>query len=55
MGQGTYQWDGAAGTWFWVDPANQLFYVGMIQLMDPNGGPPTQAMTQRLIAEAIVG
>ena len=55
VGQGTYQWDGAAGTWFWVDPANQLFYVGMIQLMDPNGGPPTQAMTQRLIAEAIMG
>ena len=55
VGRGTYQWDGAAGTWFWVDPVNQLFYVGMIQLMDPNGGPPTQAMTQRLIAEAIVG
>jgi CubicO group peptidase (beta-lactamase class C family) len=55
VGRGTYQWDGAAGTWFWVDPANQLFYVGMIQLMDPAGGPPTQAMTQRLIAEAIVG
>ena len=54
VGRGTYQWDGAAGTWFWVDPVNQLFYVGMIQLMDPAGGPPTQAMTQRLIAEAIV-
>jgi len=54
VGPGTYQWDGAAGTWFWVDPANQIFYVGMIQLMDPNGGPPTQAMTQRLIAEAIL-
>ena len=54
VGQGSYQWDGAAGTWFWVDPVNQLFYVGMIQLMDPAGGPPTQAMTQRLIAEAIV-
>ncbi len=55
VGTGTYQWDGAAGTWFWVDPANDLFYVGMIQLMDPAGAPPLQAMTQRLIAEAIVG
>jgi CubicO group peptidase (beta-lactamase class C family) len=55
VGQGTYQWDGAAGTWFWIDPVNQLFYVGLIQLMDPNGAPPVQAMTQRLIGEAIVG
>jgi CubicO group peptidase (beta-lactamase class C family) len=24
-------WGGAAGTWFWVDPANDLIFVGMIQ------------------------
>ncbi len=30
-GKGTYQWDGAAGTWFWVDPANDVVFVGMIQ------------------------
>jgi CubicO group peptidase (beta-lactamase class C family) len=32
-GKGTYFWDGAAGTWFWVDPANDVVFVGMIQRM----------------------
>jgi CubicO group peptidase (beta-lactamase class C family) len=30
-GKGTYWWGGAAGTWFWIDPANELIVVGMIQ------------------------
>ena len=30
-GQGSYRWGGAAGTWFWIDPANELFVVGMVQ------------------------
>ena len=33
VGKGHYHWDGAAGTWFWVDPVNDLLYVGMIQLL----------------------
>jgi CubicO group peptidase (beta-lactamase class C family) len=53
VGQGTYQWDGAAGTWFWVDPKNDLLYVGMIQLLSENA-PPLQSMTQKLMAEAIM-
>jgi CubicO group peptidase (beta-lactamase class C family) len=30
-GRGTFFWDGAAGTWFWVDPANDIVFVAMIQ------------------------
>jgi CubicO group peptidase (beta-lactamase class C family) len=30
-GMGTYWWGGAAGTWFWIDPVNDLIVVGMIQ------------------------
>jgi len=30
-GKGTFFWDGAAGTWFWADPANDIVFVGMIQ------------------------
>ena len=30
-GNGTYYWGGAAGTWFWVDPVNNIGFVGMIQ------------------------
>jgi CubicO group peptidase (beta-lactamase class C family) len=34
-GAGTYYWGGAAGTWFWIDPKNDLFFIGMIQRMGP--------------------
>lgn len=53
VGKGTYHWDGAAGTWFWVDPTNDLLYVGMIQLLSFTP-PPLQATTQTLMANAIV-
>jgi CubicO group peptidase (beta-lactamase class C family) len=53
VGQGTYHWDGAAGTWFWVDPENELLFVGMIQLLSFTA-PPLQELTQRMIAEAMI-
>lgn len=31
LGKGSYWWSGLAGTWFWIDPANDLVFVGMIQ------------------------
>jgi len=37
MGEGTYYWGGAAGTWFWVDPVNDLYFIGMIQRFRQNG------------------
>jgi CubicO group peptidase (beta-lactamase class C family) len=30
-GKGSFYWGGAAGTWFWIDPVNDLAVVGMIQ------------------------
>jgi CubicO group peptidase (beta-lactamase class C family) len=33
-GLGTVSWGGAAGTWFWIDPANDLFVLGMMQVMN---------------------
>ena len=29
-GKGTYLWSGAAGTWFWNDPTNDIVFIGMI-------------------------
>lgn len=29
VGRGTYEWGGALGTWFWIDPENDLLFVGM--------------------------
>lgn len=35
-GRGTLSWGGGGGTWFWIDPANDLVFVGLIQrLADP--------------------
>ncbi|MBI1340309.1 serine hydrolase [bacterium] len=31
QGVGSYYWSGIAGTWFWIDPTNDLFFIGMIQ------------------------
>jgi CubicO group peptidase (beta-lactamase class C family) len=55
VGRGTYQWDGAAGTWFWIDPEHDLLFVGLIQRMMQEGMPLLQAGTQDLMADAIVG
>jgi CubicO group peptidase (beta-lactamase class C family) len=52
-GRGTYLWDGAAGTWFWIDPTNDLLFVGLIQRMDERC-PPVQRMAQTLVGEAIL-
>jgi CubicO group peptidase (beta-lactamase class C family) len=31
IGKGSYLWDGAGGTWFWIDPVNDIVVVGMTQ------------------------
>jgi CubicO group peptidase (beta-lactamase class C family) len=33
QGEGSYSWGGAAGTWFWIDPKNDLFMLGMIHIL----------------------
>jgi CubicO group peptidase (beta-lactamase class C family) len=32
VGTGTFWWAGAAGTWFWIDPVNDVVFVGMSQI-----------------------
>ena len=53
VGRGTYQWDGASGVWFWIDPQNDLLFVGMIQRMMQEGMPRLQEMTQAMVGEAL--
>jgi CubicO group peptidase (beta-lactamase class C family) len=56
MGRGSYLWDGAAGTWFWVDPTNKLVFVGMIQrIMSAGGMPQVQDMSQRAVKATLEG
>ena len=43
QGQDSYWWGGAFGTWFWIDPTNDIVFVGMIQNLQgsvPGGGTP---------------
>jgi CubicO group peptidase (beta-lactamase class C family) len=55
VGRGTYEWDGAAGTWFWVDWENDLIFVGMIQRFTVTEGYQNcQQLTQKLLANAIM-
>ncbi|MDP2319243.1 MAG: serine hydrolase domain-containing protein [Acidobacteriota bacterium] len=54
VGKGSYWWWGIAGTWFWIDPANEVVFVGIIQR---RGGVPGAAnhedVSRRVIAEAL--
>jgi len=51
QGQNSFYWGGAFGTWFWIDPANDVVFVGMIQNLNgstPTGGtPPTRAISYK--------
>ncbi|GAB5487339.1 MAG: serine hydrolase domain-containing protein [Parasphingorhabdus sp.] len=53
-GDGTYFWGGAAGTWFWVDPVNNLYFIGMIQRF-PQNGPPTdfRGISGKMVYDAL--
>jgi len=53
-GPGTFFWEGAAGTWFWIDPANDVVFVGMIQRMatDP-GAPILDSLSRPVVYQAL--
>lgn len=54
VGKNSFWWWGIAGTWFWIDPTNDLLFVGIIQR---RAGPPGVAsheeISRRVIAEAL--
>ncbi len=52
VGPGTISWGGSAGTWFWIDPANDLFFIGMIQRLG-GVGPGLDATTRTLVYQAL--
>ena len=53
-GKGSMSWGGAAGTWFWVDPTNDLIFVGMIQRMGDTGGDPLGSVARTLTYQALL-
>ena len=55
VGEGTYLWDGIAGTWFWVDPKNDIVFVGIIQRWaGPSPGPNIEDLSRALTMQALV-
>ena len=36
-GKGSFSWGGAAGTWFWVDPENDVVVLGFIHVLGGSG------------------
>ncbi|MBO9544685.1 serine hydrolase domain-containing protein [Caulobacter sp.] len=56
-GQGTYSWGGAAGTWFWIDPKNDLFFLGMIHILNKQGDPAIKDIdddSAKLVYDALI-
>ncbi|MEL6662978.1 MAG: serine hydrolase, partial [Pseudomonadota bacterium] len=54
-GPGTHYWGGAAGTWYWIDPENDLIFIGMIQRFRA-GAPPVdfRQKSAELVYDAMV-
>ena len=54
VGKGTFLWDGAAATFFWVDPTNDIVFVGMIQRRGGPGMPQVQQTSRPLTYQALL-
>jgi CubicO group peptidase (beta-lactamase class C family) len=53
-GKNTMSWGGAAGTWFWIDPTNDVLFVGMIQRMGGTGGDDLGGEARTLTYQALL-
>lgn len=55
VGRGTYEWGGAFGTWFWVDPENDILCVGMGNCArSPTNMRPPEIVAQELVYRAVL-
>jgi CubicO group peptidase (beta-lactamase class C family) len=56
-GKNTFYWGGAFGTWFWIDPTNDVIVIGMIQNVNgslPTGDtPPLRTLSPRMVYAAL--
>ncbi|HEU4926013.1 MAG TPA: serine hydrolase domain-containing protein [Vicinamibacterales bacterium] len=57
-GRNSFYWGGAFGTWFWIDPTNDVVVVGMMQNVGgslPTGGSPqVRPQSRQLVYQALV-
>jgi len=57
-GRNSFYWGGAYGTWFWIDPTNDVLVLGMMQNVGgstPTGGSPqVRPLSRQLVYQALV-
>lgn len=53
MSKGSYWWWGIAGSWFWIDPVEDLVFVGMIQNRNLGYARQLQLQSKELVYDAI--
>lgn len=54
MSEGSYWWWGIGGTWFWIDPVEDLVFIGMIQNRNLGYARQLQGISKRMVYGAIV-
>jgi len=54
VGKGTFFWLGAADTWFWDDPANDLVFVGMTQHLIGPKQPNVEQLSRPTVYQALI-
>ncbi|KQY91328.1 serine hydrolase [Brevundimonas sp. Root1423] len=52
-GRGTLSWGGGGGTWFWIDPENDLIFIGLIQRLADPVGNAFRAQSRALVYAAL--
>jgi CubicO group peptidase (beta-lactamase class C family) len=56
QGVESFYWGGAFGTWFWIDPVNDLIVIGLIQNVagtTPDGAPAMRELSARAVYAAL--
>jgi CubicO group peptidase (beta-lactamase class C family) len=51
---GTYSWFGIAGTWFWIDPVDDVAFVGMVQHVNLGTTRAIHGLSRSLVYQSIV-
>jgi CubicO group peptidase (beta-lactamase class C family) len=51
---GSYNWYGIAGTWFWIDPKEDFAFIGMLQNQNLGAARQIHALSRNLVYQAIM-
>ena len=53
VSDGSVDWFGIGGTWFWIDPVSDLVFVGMIQQWNGRTTAEIQGLSRNLVYQAL--